>query len=145
MSEISEEQAREAARRVKSCRHEDDTDPDDPYDDCFPNAHKVYGCKQIEACIHVGFDLRTLSDYAMQELTRRDAELAERGKPITPKWCLANGAAFSASWYWFDEGVSIRPIAGGTWLVAVSGQMLNWSAECVGQVEDLRKALRGGA
>ena len=88
---------------------------------------------------------KLLAALMMNILSRRDAEQAARQQPITPKWCLANGAAFSASWYWFDEGVSLRPIAGGTWLVAVSGQMLNWSAECVGQVEDLRKALRGGA
>ena len=148
MSEISEEQAREAARRVKSCRHEDDTDPDDPYDDCFPNAHKVYGCKQIEACIHVGFDLRTLSDYAMQELTRRDAELAEREKPITAEWLESIGFyRDTTEGRYFEQ----QEIAGAFYLR--NNGRLAWrcevyelfEAETRGQLLDLLRALRGGA
>ncbi len=73
------------------------------------------------------------------------AERAARQQPITDQWCIDNGAKFFAGWCWFDEGVQLRPIAGGKWLVIVNSRMLDWSAECVGQVEDLRKALRGGA
>ena len=122
MSEISEQDARKAAIDIVDGHYGESNEDLDQWHE----------------------DIRTCASWIVQELSRRDAEQAARQQPITPKWCLANGAAFSASWYWFDEGVSIRPIAGGTWLVAVSGQMLNWSAECVGQVEDLRKALRGG-
>ena len=152
MSEISEEQAREAARRVKSCRHEDDTDPDDPYDDCFPNAHKVYGCKQIEACIHVGFDLRTLSDYAMQELTRRDAELAEREKPITAEWCVNNGATLdgtAGACQFIAHGIEVEWDARNGVTVRDGERMSDWtflsSITTRGQLLDLLKALRGGA
>ena len=125
---ITEQEAREAAKTHEECSRK-----------FF--AGELFG---IKAHDDYGRSNTTLIEFARQELSRRDAAQAARQQPITPKWCLANGAAFSASWYWFDEGVSLRPIAGGTWLVAVSGQMLNWSAECVGQVEDLRKALRGG-
>ena len=128
MSEITEQDAREASSTHEECSRK-----------FF--AGELFGIKAHDDFSRSG---TTLIEFARQELSRRDAAQAARQQPITPKWCLANGAAFSASWYWFDEGVSIRPIAGGTWLVAVSGQMLNWSAECVGQVEDLRKALRGG-
>ena len=128
MSEVTEQEAREASSTHEECSRK-----------FF--AGELFGIKAHDDFSRSG---TTLIEFARQELSRRDAAQAARQQPITPKWCLANGAAFSASWYWFDEGVSIRPIAGGTWLVAVSGQMLNWSAECVGQVEDLRKALRGG-
>ena len=128
MSEITEQEAREASSTHEECSRK-----------FF--AGELFG---IKAHDDFSRSSTTLIEFSRQELSRRDAAQAARQQPITPKWCLANGAAFSASWYWFDEGVSIRPIAGGTWLVAVSGQMLNWSAECVGQVEDLRKALRGG-
>ena len=128
MSEVTEQEAREASSTHEECSRK-----------FF--AGELFG---IKAHDDYGRSSTTLIEFSRQELSRRDAAQAARQQPITPKWCLANGAAFSASWYWFDEGVSLRPIAGGTWLVAVSGQMLNWSAEFVGQVEDLRKALRGG-
>ena len=133
MSKVNEQEAREADAMSRIRDYTQGRD-----------VHRYRVSARIDVPLLLMSDLCAIATAREEELSRRDAERAARQQPITPKWCLANGAAFSASWYWFDEGVSIRPIAGGTWLVAVSGQMLNWSAECVGQVEDLRKALRGG-
>lgn len=126
MSEITEREAREALNRI------------------------VYYCGHIGGLSKArgydpGCDMVTMVEFSVQELTSRDSERSARQQPITPEWCVANGARLSAEWYWFDDGVSIRPIAGEKWLVVVNSRMLDWSAECVGQVEDLRKALRGGA
>ncbi len=128
MNEISEQEAREALSAI------------DDVDRKLAKDERV-SYKQMMEC---SGGIAVLKDWARQELARRDATQAARQQPITPEWCLANGARRSAEWYWFDEGVRLRPIAGGKWLVIVSGRMLDWSAECVGQVEDLRKALRGG-
>ena len=131
MTEISEQEARDAAeqldaeyKKIRLLSEDDDQ----------------YRGVSYEIERHEQFLIR----FALQELSRRDAERAARQQPITPEWCVANGARLSAKWYWFDEGVQVRPIAGGKWLVIVSGWMLDWSAECVGQVEELRKALKGG-
>ncbi len=128
MSEITEQQAREASRTHEECSRK-----------FF--AGELFG---IKAHDDYGRSGTTLIQFARQELASRDAAQAARQQPITPQWCLDNGARFYAEWYWFEEGVQLRPIAGGKWIVIVSGRMLDWSAECVGQVEDLRKALRGG-
>lgn len=85
-------------------------------------------------------DWKTVSDWGKQELLRR----SEQMQPITPQWCLDNGAYFSAEWYWFDEeAIQVRPIAEGRWLTIVGGRMLDWSAKRIGQIENLRNALRG--
>ena len=128
MSEITEQEAREASSTHEECSRK-----------FF--AGELFGIKAHDDFSRSG---TTLIEFARQELSRRDAAQAARQQPITPEWCLTNGAHRSAEWYWFDDGVSIRPIAGGKWLVVVNSRMLDWSAECVGQVEDLRKALRGG-
>lgn len=140
MSEITEQEAREAVERISKAIDDDASGVADG-----DTAMQIYGTSDMELAVERGkADLKTVVQFARQELARRDAERAEREKPITPEWCLANGARLSAEWYWFDEGVQVRPIAGGKWLVIVFGRMLGWSAECVGQVEELRRALRGG-
>lgn len=85
-------------------------------------------------------DWKTVSDWGKKELLRR----SEQKQPITPQWCLDNGAYYSAEWYWFyEEAILLRPIAGGRWLITVGGRMLDWSAERIEQIENLRNALRG--
>ncbi len=140
MSEISEQEAREASERISKAINDEACGIAD-----FDTAEQLYGTSDMELAVERGkADLKTVVQFAHQELALRDAEQAARQQPITPEWCLANGASLSTSWYWFDEGVQVRPIAGGKWFVIVYGRMLDWSAECVGQVEDLRKALKGG-
>ena len=134
MSEISEERAREAARIFRNAVEWTKEYGERP---ALSDAAK----RVMDSATHAS---AVMSKWAIEELSRRDAAQAARQQPITPEWCLTNGAHRSAEWYWFDDGVSIRPIAGGKWLVVVNSRMLDWSAECVGQVEDLRKALRGG-
>lgn len=140
MNEISEQEAREAVERISKAIDDEASGVADG-----DTAMQIYGTSDIELAVERGkADLKTVVQFARQELARRDAEQAARQQPITPEWCLANGARLSAEWYWFDEGVQVRPIASGKWLVIVFGRMLGWSAECVGQVEELRRALRGG-
>lgn len=135
MSEISEQDARKAAKRVTNA---------------YGWLSSYASRPPLEQHASIIRDIRQASSdvlvlWAIEELSRRDAAQAARQQPITHEWCEANGAELSCEWYWFGEGVSLRPIAGEKWLVVVNSRMLDWSAECVGQVEDLRKALRGGA
>ena len=67
-------------------------------------------------------------------------------QPITPEWCLANGATPRVAHYVFDDPlrVAVRPIGkGDAWLVMVNSAMLVWSPTTTGLIELLRKALRG--
>ena len=88
---------------------------------------------------------KLLAALMMNILSRRDAERAARQQPITPEWCIANGAKFCEPYCVFEDKTRVMlRLLGHASLVFVNGQMLDWSAECVGQVDDLRRALRGG-
>lgn len=68
-------------------------------------------------------------------------------QPITPEWCLANGAVHRNPYYFFDDSsrIAIRPIGrGDAWVVIVSDRMLDWTATTTEQIERLRQALKGG-
>ena len=133
MSKVNEQEAREADAMSRIRDYTQGRD-----------VHRYRVSARIDVPLLLMSDLCAIATAREEELSRRDAERAARQQPITPKWCLDNGAHLSGQWYWFDDGLSIRPVAGGRWLVVVNQRMLDWSAECVGQFEDLRKALRGG-
>ncbi len=136
MAEIIEQEAREALDRISKAINDEASGVADG-----DTAMQIYGTSDMDLAVERGKkDLRKVVEFARQELDRRDAE---REKPIDAEWCLANGAEFSAEWYWFPEGVSVRSIAGGRWLVIVKSSMLDWSATTTGQIERLRRALRG--
>ena len=95
-------------------------------------------------------DELTLYRWAIQELARREAERAERAKPIDAEWCLVNVAVEVADariyrWVFKDvrvdwddhNGTTIDEFGGEwTWLPSIATR---------GQLLDLLAALKGGA
>ena len=91
-----------------------------------------------------------LAEWAIQELARREAERAERAKPIDAEWCLVNVAVEVADariyrWVFKDvrvdwddhNGTTIDEFGGEwTWLPSIATR---------GQLLDLLAALKGGA
>ena len=96
MSEISEERAREAARIFRNAVEWTKEYGERP---ALSDAAK----RVMDSATHAS---AVMSKWAIEELSRRDAAQAARQQPITPEWCLTNGAHRSAEWYWFDDGVS---------------------------------------
>ena len=94
-------------------------------------------------------DVRCIVMWATCELTRRDAELAEREKPITAEWCLANGAAWNnhravAWWRILDNARLEFNAANGVAMIVGDGWSYFDNITTRGQLLDLLKALRGG-
>lgn len=74
---ISEQEAREAAARLNS-------DGDDRFASLTSTDYRESATRDD--------DIEVTAAFVLQELSRRDAEKAEREKPIDAEWCLANGA-----------------------------------------------------
>lgn len=93
-------------------------------------------------------DERVLYDWAIQELARREAERAERAKPIDAEWCRKHGGQGS------DDQMSWQ-VSGGEWVrvtlyqphgssTTFMGRKL-YDIQTVGDLSDLLAALKGGA
>ena len=129
MSEITEQDAREAAIDIVDGHYGESNEDLDQWHD----------------------DIRTCSRWIVQELSRRDAELAEREKPITAEWCLANGATLdgtAGACQFIAHGIEVEWDARNGVTVRDGERMSDWtflsSITTRGQLLDLLKALRGG-
>ena len=96
-------------------------------------------------------DVRCIVMWATCELTRRDDDRAERGKPITAEWCLANGATLdgtAGACQFIAHGIEVEWDARNGVTVRDGERMSDWtfvsSITTRGQLLDLLKALRGG-
>ena len=139
MSEVTEQEAREASSTHEECSRK-----------FF--AGELFGIKAHDDFSRSG---TTLIEFARQELSRRDAERAEREKPITAEWLRSIGA-YRESDYGGDEGYYTVDIDDDEWLsicedgyvttivIADGRKQLSRKFETRGQILDLLKALRGG-
>lgn len=129
----TEQEAREAASRVKS-------DGDDRF---------ASSADYRESAMRDD-DIEVVAAWVLAELSRREADQAERAKPIDAAWCLANGArqinksgevmwAFNAvNMFWQAEyGVSLD---GDSY-----ERIYLHEITTRGQLLDLIAALKGGA
>ena len=130
MSEITEQDAREAAIDIVDGHYGESNEDLDQWHD----------------------DIRTCSRWIVQELSRRDAELAERGKPITAEWCLANGATLdgtAGACQFIAHGIEVEWDARNGVTVRDGERMGDWtflsSITTRGQLLDLLAALKGEA
>ena len=126
MSEITEQDAREAAIDIVDGHYGESNEDLDQWHD----------------------DIRTCSRWIVQELSRRDAERAEREKPITAEWLESIGFyRDTTEGRYFEQ----QEIAGAFYL-RNNGRLV-WrcevyelfEAETRGQLLDLLRALRGVA
>ena len=130
MSEITEQDAREAAIDIVDGHYGESNEDLDQWHD----------------------DIRTCSRWIVQELSRRDAERAEREKPIDAEWCVNNGAieydAGHELVYGWDLGwceFNWRENRGCRMYVGDYHFHVNLPQETRGQLLDLLRALKGGA
>ena len=123
MSEITEQDAREAAIDIVDGHYGESNEDLDQWHD----------------------DIRTCSRWIVQELSRRAAERAEREKPIDAEWLESIDAMKSGQWYIFDLGVQIglRARMHG-WIITVNHRLLDIEYSTRGQLLDLLRALKGG-
>ena len=129
MSEITEQDAREAAIDIVDGHYGESNEDLDQWHD----------------------DIRTCSRWIVQELSRRDAERAEREKPIDAEWCVNNGAieydAGHELVYGWDLGwceFNWRENRGCRMYVGDYHFHVNLPQETRGQLLDLLRALKGG-
>ena len=132
-NEITEQEAREALNRI------------------------VYYCGHIGGRSKArgydpGCDMVSMAEFAVQELSRRAAERAEREKPIDAEWCVNNGAieydAGHELVYGWDLGwceFNWRENRGCRMYVGDYHFHVNLPQETRGQLLDLLRALKGGA
>ena len=132
MSEVTEQEAREASSTHEECSRK-----------FF--AGELFGIKAHDDFSRSG---TTLIEFARQELARRDAKRAEREKPITAEWLESIGFyRDTTEGRYFEQ----QEIAGAFYLR--NNGRLAWrcevyelfEAETRGQLLDLLRALRGGA
>ena len=133
MSEFSEHELKDAAQRCL----------DGGFGTEFATT-KDYYKSQLHAQ-----DTDIVSRFVLQELSRRDAERAERALPITAEWCLANGAAWNnhravAWWRILDNARLEFNAANGVAMIVGDGWSYFDNITTRGQLLDLLKALRGG-
>ena len=85
-----------------------------------------------------------LVDWAMEELARRDAEQAERERPIDEEWLRSIGG-HDIGGAWFFRGTAGRVVYDGLrWLWMVGTSVIK-ICENRGQLLDLLNSLKGGA
>ena len=94
---------------------------------------------------------KLLAALMMNILSRRDAERAEREKPITAEWCLANGATLdgtAGACQFIAHGIEVEWDARNGVTVRDGERMGDWtflsSITTRGQLLDLLRALKGG-
>ncbi len=95
-------------------------------------------------------ELAILAKYAVEELARRDAERAERERPITAEWLESIGFKKNGYGYYVKLVSDIRLEVSvlsdiDRCDVCVGGRRANWSKETRGKLLDLLAALKGGA
>ena len=140
MSEITEQEAREASSTHEECSRK-----------FF--AGELFGIKAHDDFSRSG---TTLIEFARQELSRRDDDRAERGKPIDAEWFRKNGNEV-CSIFVCRDGVEYEiEWAAGTPGVGIDLTIYSGPRKCFchtvhiphittrGQLLDLLKALRGG-
>lgn len=147
MSEITEQEAREAVERISKAIDDEASGVADG-----DTAMQIYGTSDIELAVECGKrDLRKVVEFARQELARPDAERAERLLPITVEWLESIG--FTRYAKQDSQGnalLMLEAIYGGGYL-SWSGHdgfrlcELHLGFTTRGQVLDLLAALKGGA
>ena len=91
-----------------------------------------------------GFASLVVIDWAVQELSRRDAERAERAKPIDAEWLKSVGAKKRAINRWrLCDQCNLWLRENCLWTVRVDGYTVVVTTR--GQLLDLLAALKGGA
>ena len=96
-----------------------------------------------------------LAEWAIQELARREAERAERARPIDAEWLESIGAYHEwnhggdAGWYGIeiddDEWLSVSGATGLTHIVMCDGvKQIERRFDTRGQLLDILAALKGG-
>ena len=110
---------------------------------------KVYGGSSDDYGHDYSEDISNVIGHYFEELSRRDAERAERALPITAEWCLANGAAWNnhravAWWRILDNARLEFNAANGVAMIVGDGWSYFDNITTRGQLLDLLKALRGG-
>ena len=136
---ITEEQVGKAASRYRRWKSGDCSNPyKSPYFNC-----------DGDDPAYIDRDRRTLADAYIDELSRRDAEQAERAKPIDAEWCLANGAAWNnhravAWWRILDNSRLEFNSVNGVALIIGDGWAYFDDITTRGQLVDLLAALKGG-
>ena len=88
-------------------------------------------------------DTATLCEWAIAELSRRDAERAERSKPIDAEWLLSIGFRDCGSWLAMDVGTSKLWWAQLRRAFGMNGRHVD-DITTRGQLLDLLAALKGG-
>ena len=136
MSEITEQDAREASSTHEECSRK-----------FF--AGELFGIKAHDDFSRSG---TTLIEFARQELSRRDDDRAERGKPITAEWCVNNGATLdgtAGACQFIAHGIEVEWDARNGVTVRDGERMGDWtflsSITTRGQLLDLLAALKGEA
>ena len=89
-------------------------------------------------------DELTLYRWAIQELARREAERAERARPIDAEWLLSIGFRDCGSWLAMDVGASNLWWTPLRRSFGMNGRHVD-DITARGQLLDLLKALKGGA
>ena len=122
---ISEQEAREAAARLKN------------------GGGDAFACwEDYQESSQKDEDVEVAANWICQELARREAERAERAKPIDAEWCLVNGACDCGSHMRFlvNELHLLWHKASG--ITRLNGTPLG-ARKTRGQLLDLLAALKG--
>ena len=134
---ISEQEAREAAARLKN------------------GGGDAFACwEDYQESSQKDEDVEVAANWICQELARREAERAERAKPIDAEWLESIGAYHEwnhggdAGWYGIeiddDEWLSVSGATGFTHIVMGDGvKQIERRFDTRGQLLDLLAALRG--
>ena len=149
--EITEQQVREALRRIWRTA-------DAATEVSVETAVSMYGSASAEiAAERARQDWVLAVTWAEQELSRRDAERAEREKPITAEWFRKHGNDICSIFVCRDDVVYEIEWAAGTPGIGVDLTVYSGPRKCFchsvnlrhitthGQLLDLLAALKGGA
>lgn len=129
---ITEQEAREAAFRCLNGG-----------DDTWCTSKDYYVSPKHEE------DNDIVAKFVLDELARREAERAERAKPIDAEWLESLGFNKNEYGYYVKLVANVRIEASvlqslGRSDVFVGGRHIAWEQETRGQLIDLLKALKGG-
>ena len=140
MGSVTEQEAREAVVKLRNALElASELNPDD-HDESERDIKREFEKHET-----------TLIRFAKQELDRRDAERAERAKPIDAEWLESLGAVrennpAGGHWQWSIGLVRIAKLRGGWqwWIGMFHGEQLV-KAETREDILRLIEALKGGA
>ena len=137
---ITEQEAREAASRLREMVEDRDAGEFGEV-----TALRVYGTADMELAGSLGrSDVDKVVRWLLAELPRREAERAERAKPIDAEWLKSVGAKKRAINRWrLCDQCNLWLRENCLWTVRVDGYTVVVTTR--GQLLDLIAALKGGA